>query len=114
MVATKFLETMGLKITVVNNGLEGINELARCDYDMVLMDIQMPHMDGYTAAKFIRTKMKGEKKHIPILAMTAHAISGEKEKCIAAGMDDYISKPLKREHLKSKIINLLKQKSYDK
>lgn len=114
MVATKFLETMGLKITVVNNGLEGINELARCDYDMVLMDIQMPHMDGYTAAKFIRTKLKGEKKHIPILAMTAHAISGEKEKCIAAGMDDYISKPLKREHLKSKIINLLKQKSYDK
>ena len=111
MVATKFLETMGLKITVVNNGLEGVNELARCDYDMVLMDIQMPQMDGYTAAKFIRTKMKGEKKHIPILAMTAHAISGEKEKCIAAGMNDYISKPLKREHLKSKIINLLKGSS---
>ncbi|MGE0560450.1 MAG: PAS domain S-box protein [Flavobacteriales bacterium] len=114
MVATKFLESMGIKITVVNNGLEGVNELARSDYDMVLMDIQMPHMDGYTAAKFIRTKMKGKKKHIPILAMTAHAISGEKEKCIAAGMDDYISKPLKREHLKAKIINLLKQKNnYD-
>ncbi|MCB9363823.1 MAG: PAS domain S-box protein [Flavobacteriales bacterium] len=109
MVATKFLESMGLKIDIANNGLEGIDTLAKKSYDIILMDIQMPKMDGYTAASYIRTKMKGKKSQIPILAMTAHAISGEKEKCINVGMNDYITKPLKREHLKMKIINLLKK-----
>ncbi|MCB0409226.1 MAG: response regulator, partial [Flavobacteriales bacterium] len=108
MVATKFLESMGLKVCVANNGQEGVDHLQNSDFDIVLMDIQMPIMDGYTATHFIRKSIKGKKSKTPILAMTAHAISGEKEKCLGAGMNDYIAKPLKREHLKLKIINLIK------
>lgn len=108
MVATRFLESMGASVTITNNGLEAVIELEQSpDYDMVLMDIQMPEMDGYTATKYIRSKMKGKIRKIPILAMTAHAISGEREKCLDAGMNDYITKPLKRETLMLKIINLL-------
>ena len=104
MVANKFLKTLSMIPTIANNGIEAIDFLSQNTYDIILMDIQMPKMDGYETTKNIREKLKSD---IPILAMTAHAIGKEKQKCIAAGMNDYISKPLKREHLSTKIINLL-------
>jgi signal transduction histidine kinase/CheY-like chemotaxis protein len=78
--------------TIVNNGAEAVEALKKENFNIVLMDIQMPEMDGYTATTVIRKELKLQ---IPIIAMTAHAMMGEKEKCLQLGMNDYISKPLK-------------------
>ncbi len=99
MVAVKFLEDAGMKVTTADNGLEGIQELKANNYDIILMDLQMPEMDGYAAATVIRNELTGKKSKIPIIAMSAHAISGERQKCLDAGMNSYISKPVKRETL---------------
>jgi CheY-like chemotaxis protein/HPt (histidine-containing phosphotransfer) domain-containing protein/two-component sensor histidine kinase len=87
------LEQWQIDFDIVNNGAEAVQVLSTRsrEYDMVLMDIQMPEMDGYTATEKIRFDLR---LNLPIIAMTAHALAGEKEKCIGAGMDDYISKPI--------------------
>jgi len=90
------LESRGYNFDLVFNGIQAIESLKKQSYDMVLMDIQMPEMDGYSATKQIREELKS---NIPVVAMTAHAMSGEKEKCIKAGMNDYISKPIDEEIL---------------
>jgi len=92
-VATEMLEYEGFDVTIANNGREAVNLVKNNEYDAVLMDIQMPEMDGLTATKRIREFQTISSK-IPIIAMTAHAIKGEKEKYIETGMDDYISKPV--------------------
>jgi len=97
-VATKILEKKNYSVDVVNNGKEALKAALRQHYDIILMDVQMPVMDGFEAAQKLRNKFAG-KKHIPIIAMTAHAMKGDKEKCLAAGMDDYISKPIKPDDL---------------
>jgi len=94
-------------VTTANNGLEGVNALKKGDFDLVLMDIQMPKMDGYTATKYIRNNFENKKKNIPILAMTAHALDGEREKCIDSGMTDYLSKPIMKDVFENKLIKLL-------
>jgi signal transduction histidine kinase/CheY-like chemotaxis protein len=81
---------------LANNGQEAINVLSKAHFDLVLMDIQMPEMDGYTAAKKIRTELHS---NIPIIAMTAHAMAGEREKCLQAGMNEYLAKPIREEEL---------------
>jgi CheY-like chemotaxis protein/HPt (histidine-containing phosphotransfer) domain-containing protein len=81
---------------MVFNGAQALEALKKQHYDLILMDIQMPEMDGYTAAAFIRSEFKSS---IPIIAMTAHAMAGEKEKCLKAGMDNYLSKPINEEML---------------
>ena len=86
------LKSWSIEFTIVNNGAEAIEELKLNSYSIVLMDIQMPEMDGYTATERIRKELQ---KDIPIIAMTAHAMAGEKEKCMALGMNDYVSKPIK-------------------
>lgn len=85
------LKGWGFSFDIVANGNEALNQLSEKKYDLVLMDIQMPEMDGYTATRHIRSELKMD---IPIIAMTAHALRGEKEKCLASGMNDYISKPI--------------------
>jgi PAS domain S-box-containing protein len=98
-VATLILEKRGHKVTVVPDGRQAVEALGRGRFDLVLMDVQMPELDGYAATAEIR-KMEGESGgHIPIVAMTAHAMKGDREKCLAAGMDDYISKPIYPEEL---------------
>ncbi|KPA09409.1 multi-sensor hybrid histidine kinase, partial [Candidatus Magnetomorum sp. HK-1] len=92
-VATEMLEYEGFDVTIANNGREAINLVKNNEFDAVLMDIQMPEMDGLTATKRIREFQTISSK-IPIIAMTAHAIKGEKEKYLETGMDDYISKPV--------------------
>jgi PAS domain S-box-containing protein len=92
--AITLLKQAGLNVTAVETGLEVINELAQQKYDLILMDMQMPVMDGYDATAVIRDREKNSTSHIPIVAMTAHAIKGDREKCLKAGMDDYLTKPI--------------------
>lgn len=93
MIAIKQLEKLGCYCDTVANGKEAIEALRNISYDMVLMDCQMPEMDGYEATRQIRI-MKEEFSSIPIVAMTANAMKGDREKCLDAGMDDYVSKPI--------------------
>ncbi|MFZ5554391.1 MAG: PAS domain S-box protein [Bacteroidota bacterium] len=109
IVAEKFLSSMGMSVVLAGNGKEAVESLRDHHFDAILMDIQMPEMDGYEATHFIRKSMKFPKKNTLIIAMTAHALVGEEKKCIDAGMDDYITKPLRREALEQVLTNLLKK-----
>lgn len=93
MIAVKQLEKLGCYCDTVANGKEAIEALRNISYDMILMDCQMPEMDGYEATRQIR-KMNEEFSKIPIVAMTAHAMKGDREKCLEAGMNDYVTKPI--------------------
>jgi two-component system sensor histidine kinase/response regulator len=98
-VARGMLEDLNHSVTIAANGREAVEIFAKGDFDLVFMDIQMPEMDGYQATQRIREEQQRTKIRIPIVAMTAHAMSGDREKCLAADMDDYISKPISREQL---------------
>lgn len=95
--AVEMIHQQGWQVTTANNGREVLKNLEDSEFDLVLMDIQMPVMDGFEATSFIRNKMKNRSRHIPIIAMTAHAMKGYREQCLEAGMDDYISKPIRRD-----------------
>jgi hypothetical protein len=93
------LEDFGHKIDTVNNGFEATQNAFNKNYDLLLMDIQMPGMDGMEATRIIREEQKARKIFIPIIAVTAHAIKGDKEKFLAGGMDAYIAKPVSMQDL---------------
>ncbi|MGB8952034.1 MAG: two-component regulator propeller domain-containing protein [Candidatus Aminicenantales bacterium] len=93
--ASYILEKRGHKVHIAWNGLEVLEALEKDSFDCILMDVQMPKMDGYQATAAIRKKEMETGGHIPIVAMTAHAMVGDREKCLESGMDDYIAKPLK-------------------
>ena len=93
--ATRLLEKRGHRVFVAPNGREALAALAKEHFDVVLMDVQMPEMDGFEATAAIRENEKGGKLHQPIVAMTAHAMKGDEERCLAAGMDGYLSKPIR-------------------
>lgn len=102
VVALTLLQSLGYDVIVVENGKEAINKLESDNFDLVLMDVQMPVMDGYTATKLIRNlEGDGEIAPIKIIGMTAHALAGDRQKCLDAGMDDYISKPFDPAHLEA-------------
>jgi two-component system, sensor histidine kinase and response regulator len=97
-VATKTLEKIGCHVDCAANGLEGVAAVQSNSYDLVLMDCQMPEMDGYDATRAIRL-LEGNGEHLTIVALTANAMKGDSDRCLAAGMDDYLSKPLKKDNL---------------
>jgi CheY-like chemotaxis protein len=87
---------------VAGNGREALEAIDGASYDLIMMDCQMPKMDGYATTRAIREKEKaGEGRRIPVVALTAHAMEGDRERCLAAGMDDYLSKPYKPEVLEA-------------
>ena len=108
MIVKKVLLDWNTHVEFADNGLIALQMLKSSDFDLILMDIQMPEMDGYTTVEKIRSEFPEPTCKIPIIAMTAHAISTEKQKCLDAKMDDYISKPFEPAILKKKILALTK------
>jgi len=105
--AVRLLEKQGHRVVVAENGRAALDALAAGQFDLVLMDVQMPELNGYEATAAIRKKEKETGAHIPIMAMTAHAMKGDREICLEAGMDDYLSKPIKAQELFAVIESLL-------
>jgi CheY-like chemotaxis protein len=93
-VATRFLEKKGHTVVLVDSGRKALAAWQEHPFDLILMDVQMPDMDGFEATAAIREQEKSGTKHVPIIAMTAHAMVGDRDRCLAVGMDDYISKPV--------------------
>jgi CheY-like chemotaxis protein/HPt (histidine-containing phosphotransfer) domain-containing protein len=105
--AVGLLEKWGHSISVVNNGKQAVAALLHGDFDLVIMDVQMPEMDGLEATELIRAQEKVSGKHVPILAMTAHAMKGDRELCLAAGMDAYLAKPVRAKMLRQALAELV-------
>src|SRR6516165_8409834 len=107
--AMRILEKLGHKAQVANNGKEALERAQEEEFDVILMDVQMPEMDGLEATMAIREAEAGSRKHVPIVAMTAHAMKGDREKCLDAGMDGYLSKPIRVDELKKVMSEIGKQ-----
>ena len=110
-VASRILAKLGHSLVIANNGLEAIEQLKQQAFDLVLMDVQMPEMDGILATKVIREHEKSTHDHIPIIAMTAHAMTGDRDRCLAAGMDGFVSKPITPEEVDAAILAALNDTS---
>jgi len=106
-VAVRLLQKYGHKPTLVQNGRMALEALNANAFDVVLMDLQMPDMDGFEATNAIRELEKITGRHIPIVAMTAHAMNGDRERCLSAGMDGYVSKPINQQELLDSIDSVL-------
>jgi CheY-like chemotaxis protein len=105
------LEALGCFTETVANGREAVEAVSRSGFDLILMDCQMPEMDGYEATEWIRETERGaggEKARLPIVALTAHAMEGDRERCLAAGMDDYLAKPFSQYQLREVLGRWLK------
>jgi PAS domain S-box-containing protein len=106
-VASRFLEKRGQTVILAASGKKALEAWQKEPFDLILMDVQMPEMDGFEATAIIRELEKSGAKHIPIIAMTAHAMVGDRERCLAAGMDDYVSKPINTHDLFAAIERLM-------
>ena len=110
--ATRLLEKRGHQVTVAATGREALDLLEQSDtegrpFDLVLMDVQMPEMDGFEATAAIRQRDQSLGRHTPVIAMTAHAVKGDRERCLAAGMDGYVAKPVNAQDMYRAIDELL-------
>jgi len=101
--AVRLVEKQGHSVEVAGNGIEALAKLGGQDFDLILMDVQMPEMDGFETTAAIRSHERTSGAHLPIIAMTAHALKGDRERCLEAGMDSYISKPMSSQELKVQI-----------
>jgi CheY-like chemotaxis protein len=108
-VAARFLEKLGHRVTVVDNGKEALAVLQRSTlpFDLAVIDVQMPEMNGFEVTAAVREKERSTGLHLPIIAMTAHAMAGDREKCLAAGMDGYVAKPVRLAELSDAIERLI-------
>ncbi len=107
LLAIRLLEKRGHTVTLAANGKEALAAIQNGEFDLILMDVQMPEMDGFQVTAAIRRKESATGAHIPIIAMTAHAMKGDEERCLTAGMDAYVSKPIRPQELFEKIEQLL-------
>jgi polar amino acid transport system substrate-binding protein len=107
-VGTTMLSDLGFAVHVANNGKEALDRSLE-QYSLVLMDVQMPEMNGLDATRAIRLSEQKTGRHVPVIAMTAHAVEGSREECLAAGMDDFITKPIDRQMLKDVLANWLRR-----
>ncbi|MGM0418387.1 MAG: response regulator [Thermodesulfobacteriota bacterium] len=108
-IAVRYLQKIGAECETAENGYEALKKIEEKDFDIVLMDVQMPGMGGIEAAEALRVREKERQiQSVPVIAMTAHAMTGDREKCLEAGMDDYVSKPVNIEILYNSIANCLK------
>ena len=114
LVARKILEKLGCQVDIVENGQQAVEAVAQGDYDLVLMDCQMPVMDGYEASQQIRLSEQSGIERIPIIALTANAMKGDRDKCLEAGMDEYVTKPLIISELEQTLLQMLSaRRSHD-
>jgi len=111
VVASRLLANLGYSLVIANNGREAIDLLQQQTFDLVLMDVQMPEMDGISATKRIREYEKSTHAHIPIIAMTAHVMKEDRMRCLAAGMDGYVTKPINSEEVEAAILTALEEPS---
>jgi CheY-like chemotaxis protein len=102
------LQRLGFAADAVGNGLEAVAACAERPYDAVLMDCEMPQMDGYQATEEIRKREAGTSRHMPIVAMTAHLAMKDRDRCFTAGMDRYLAKPVRIEELQKMLAEILK------
>ena len=103
-VAVLLLERLGFRMHVVADGAQAVTAVQKYDFDAVLMDCHMPGVDGFEATRRIRVLERDSNKHVPIIAVTALAMAGDRERCLAAGMDDYVTKPIDRDLLHQKLV----------
>jgi CheY-like chemotaxis protein len=111
LLVVKILETLGCQVTVVTSGRAAVEAVRRQRFDLVLMDVQMPELDGKEATVLIRQEEAGTGRHVPILALTAHAMKGDREDCLAAGMDGYLAKPVQPAQLREAVRRVLLDES---
>jgi CheY-like chemotaxis protein len=109
--AVGLLEKHGHSVTVANNGKETVECFAQEPFDVILMDVEMPEMDGFEATAVIRVKEKHSGGRVPIIAMTAHAMKGDRERCLEAGMDGYVSKPIRVQQVLETLQAVLNRRS---
>jgi two-component system, sensor histidine kinase and response regulator len=108
--AVRLLEKRGYQVSIAENGSEALAALEKDSFDIILMDVQMPGTDGFEATAAIRAREKSSGQHIPIVAMTAHALKSDQERCLSVGMDAYVSKPIRTNELFTTIETLIGKK----
>jgi two-component system sensor histidine kinase/response regulator len=109
--ATRLLERRGYRVTIASNGALAVKAHALGEFDIILMDVQMPELDGLEATQVIRASEAATKRHTPIIALTAHAMTGDRDRCLRAGMDAYVTKPLSQSELFGTIEALIGSRS---
>jgi signal transduction histidine kinase/ligand-binding sensor domain-containing protein/CheY-like chemotaxis protein len=109
--AVRLLRKMGHQVVMAQTGRAALDALRAEKFDLVLMDVQMPEMDGFETTREIRNDEQGRQEHMPVIAMTAHAMQGDREQCLAAGMDDYVAKPINRGELGQAIERVMKART---
>jgi CheY-like chemotaxis protein len=107
----RMMEKWGHAVVVADNGLEALNAMEESPFDVVLMDVQMPEMDGFEATQAIRKRENGTGRHTLIIAMTAHAMKGDRQRCLDAGMDGYVAKPVQQDQLLDEMDRLLPEEA---
>jgi CheY-like chemotaxis protein len=108
-IAVRMVEQLGFEVDLAANGVEALEATARRDYTAVLMDGEMPELDGFAATRLIRERERHDGRHVPIVAMTASAMAGDRERCVDAGMDEYVTKPITKDRLRDVLLKTIQR-----